>query len=711
MPYKIVPYKNGYRLCKLDGSKCFSDKPMSLKKVKKQLKAIGMSGGSEKLKMFELFKGTGSVGKVAKKMGFEVISLDFDPIYTPDIETDILKWDYKKWSKDNNFIPNYIWASPPCNTYSPLAYPLKERNTQTAKPISERAKVGTKILFKTLEIIEYFKKLNPKLLFTIENPRGMMRKHKEMQNLPNLETTLYCLYGDFKRKPTDFWSNYKMNLVTSEIKCKNKTIGVVDLKKIEDRYSIPAKLIKQILTVAKDKILNHNLEGGSSPTFDEYLKENYPDFYKMQNYGTRQTGKNSWETVVSSNDKIEFDKPKFDKLMSEALSEKEFNELKKENPRRTQTYEEYIKSFETIARARSTRNVSSENRMGIDKQNSDTKNKIYQQYLETYPDMQKVMCNVRGEDRVTPYETTQGQCKEEHKKYDRRGFFGKITGALTDVGDFVAENLLDKLPLAGQIAGEVYKNFAPPGSKFYSGSGIPKNKKLYDEIKKEIYEKQPKHSLYRSARIIKEYKKRNGQFKESKENPLNIPKWFKQDWLDVQSYLEGKEKRCGSVKNNKYPLCRPKKILEKLTDEQMKKMLDEKQKLKEKPLITEKLLKTDEFNIKPTLSGMGKKSFKSYIESQNIDTNKYLKLVKQNAKNNGYEPNKLKWAEDGKHKFTYENIPFGAMKYNDYLLYQLKEGSKVAEIKRRNYRKRAESTMKATNNKFSPASLSYYILW
>lgn len=35
---------------------------------------------------FELFKGSGSVGKVASKLGYNVISLDFDPIYTPDIE-------------------------------------------------------------------------------------------------------------------------------------------------------------------------------------------------------------------------------------------------------------------------------------------------------------------------------------------------------------------------------------------------------------------------------------------------------------------------------------------------------------------------------------------------------------------------------------------------------------------------------------------------
>jgi len=201
---------------------------------------------NKKPKLFELFKGSGSVGKVAKKIGYEVVSLDFDKIYTPDIETDILDWDYKKYSKDNNFIPDYIWASPPCNTFSPLAYPLQERNPKNAVPYSARAKIGTKILYKTLEIIDYFKKINPNLLYCIENPRGMMRYDKKMLNLPHMDTTYYCYYGDKKLKPTNFWSNYPLYLKPIEKPCDEYT-PVCDLKKIEDRYSIPSKLIKHII--------------------------------------------------------------------------------------------------------------------------------------------------------------------------------------------------------------------------------------------------------------------------------------------------------------------------------------------------------------------------------------------------------------------------------------------------------------------------------
>jgi len=40
MPYKIRKKGSGYKVCKKNGSKCFSKKKLSLKKAKKQLAAI-----------------------------------------------------------------------------------------------------------------------------------------------------------------------------------------------------------------------------------------------------------------------------------------------------------------------------------------------------------------------------------------------------------------------------------------------------------------------------------------------------------------------------------------------------------------------------------------------------------------------------------------------------------------------------------------------
>ena len=106
--------------------------------------------------MLELFAGTGSVGNVAKGLGYDVISLDRD--MDAEIQTDIMKWDYTDLSRG---LFNVIWASPPCTEYS------------RAKSIGIRDIAGSsKVVKRTLEIIEYF---SPKY-WIIENPQTGLLK-------------------------------------------------------------------------------------------------------------------------------------------------------------------------------------------------------------------------------------------------------------------------------------------------------------------------------------------------------------------------------------------------------------------------------------------------------------------------------------------------------------------------------------------------------
>jgi hypothetical protein len=123
-----------------------------------------------------------------------------------------------------------------------LAYPLRERDPKTAEPLSDRAVIGTKILYKTIEIIKYFLKKNPNMGFVIENPRGMMRYDKKMLEFI-YNNTYYCNYGDERTKPTDFFSNYELNL--NPTKCKG-TKKITDIPLLE-RYKIPLKLTSHIL--------------------------------------------------------------------------------------------------------------------------------------------------------------------------------------------------------------------------------------------------------------------------------------------------------------------------------------------------------------------------------------------------------------------------------------------------------------------------------
>ena len=58
----------------------------------------------------------------------------------------------------------------------------------------------------------------------------------------------------------------------------------------------------------------------------------------------------------------------------------------------------------------------------------------------------------------------------------------------------------------------------------------PKNKKLYEEVKDEIYAKHKKHSAYRSGLLVKEYKARGGTYIGKKDDEKGLGLWFRSEW-------------------------------------------------------------------------------------------------------------------------------------------------------------------------------------
>tara|TARA_R100000951_G_scaffold38993_2_gene32915 strand:+ start:530 stop:1171 length:642 start_codon:yes stop_codon:yes gene_type:complete len=213
------------------------------------------------MKLLELFKGTGSFGKAAKRAGISVTSLDNESKYDPDILTDILKWDYKSL----DFIPDIITASPPCATFSNMALtkrttydpqkPPRVRNSDSMKPLNSYAKLGDNLLRRTIEIINYYRKKNPKLKFIVENPHGSMWKSPLMVKLLPYSTarTYYCLYGDTRTKLTDFFNNF--NLQLQEGTCRG-TEQVLDMPLCR-RYAIPQKLINSIFKQVKENKISN----------------------------------------------------------------------------------------------------------------------------------------------------------------------------------------------------------------------------------------------------------------------------------------------------------------------------------------------------------------------------------------------------------------------------------------------------------------------
>ena len=140
------------------------------------------------MRVLELFSGTGSIGNVFKERGWEVVSVDIDNRFGCTICEDILQLSYCKLET-----PDVIWASCPCVEYSRARTTGPPRNFLLADSLVE----------KTIEIIKYFEKLNPRLIWFIENGHTTMLWERDVaRNLTDYTVVDYCCFGALYRKRT-----------------------------------------------------------------------------------------------------------------------------------------------------------------------------------------------------------------------------------------------------------------------------------------------------------------------------------------------------------------------------------------------------------------------------------------------------------------------------------------------------------------------------
>ena len=151
------------------------------------------------MNVLELFAGSRSIGKVGDKLGMYVFSVDWEKYEDIDLCIDVAK--LKK--EDIPFVPDFVWASPDCTTYSIAAISTHRNNTE---PKSEYAKKCDTTNQHFISLIKEWLEINPDMVFFIENPRGMLRKMPWMQEFKR-HTIWYCVYGDERAKPTDIWTN------------------------------------------------------------------------------------------------------------------------------------------------------------------------------------------------------------------------------------------------------------------------------------------------------------------------------------------------------------------------------------------------------------------------------------------------------------------------------------------------------------------------
>lgn len=157
------------------------------------------------MKILELFAGTRSIGKAFEREGHEVFSVDWDARFDNiDYQGNVLSL-FPDDIITMFGIPDVIWASPDCTTYSIAGIRHHRNMDRSAK--SEYA-FDSDIINKHLwGLIDHFLKLNPSLLYYVENPRGVYRKMDFVQDRPRYTVT-YCQYGDKRMKPTDIFTNH-----------------------------------------------------------------------------------------------------------------------------------------------------------------------------------------------------------------------------------------------------------------------------------------------------------------------------------------------------------------------------------------------------------------------------------------------------------------------------------------------------------------------
>lgn len=203
------------------------------------------------MNIIEFFAGSRSIGKIAEKRGDNVFSTDINAFEGIDYVIDILNFDPSVVP----FIPDVIWLSPPCTGFSVAAISHHWTGGIGAYiPKSETAKLGIRILDKSIEIINYYLSINPNLIFWLENPRGVMRKMPQLAKFKR-HTVSYCQYGDTRMKPTDIWTNSKTfipKMCSNGLSChiaapRGSKTGTQGLKGAFERSKIPEQLCISIL--------------------------------------------------------------------------------------------------------------------------------------------------------------------------------------------------------------------------------------------------------------------------------------------------------------------------------------------------------------------------------------------------------------------------------------------------------------------------------
>jgi site-specific DNA-cytosine methylase len=213
------------------------------------------------MKVLELFSGHGDIAKSFKEKGHETFTVDWSEDVNADLTCDVSELTVGDVVKLCGGVPDVVWASPQCTTYSIATH--KHRTVKEGlQPKTEMAKQDDVVNVKMWKLIDALVKAGTKYYF-VENPRGRMR-HMDFVKDRERYTVTYCSYGNkgtakgfedvYVMKPTDIWTNHKKTNFLNTCKKgthKHGDWGYVHKRDYLSRGTMPKELCDHIVRISE----------------------------------------------------------------------------------------------------------------------------------------------------------------------------------------------------------------------------------------------------------------------------------------------------------------------------------------------------------------------------------------------------------------------------------------------------------------------------
>ena len=302
--------------------------------------------------------------------------------------------------------------------------------------------------------------------------------------------------------------------------------------------------------------------------------------------------------------------------------------------------------------------------------------------------------------------------ESRRRQYNNMSGFQKFAQGFLDVVTPIADVASNIIP---GVSGQIYQQFAPPGSAYYSGSGNAQETEAEAEAE--------------FARVLAAVERavgaQNALVFRNQMEPLRAAAI-----QSIRYYAPLSERTKRSVKSGK-------KVEPSLRetvgqrDQRMSQLLRDFQRQlyqnandfvesvhaesRRAAVASRAAAATESAGFKPIVESDSEEGEGKY-RGKGMSDAIYLRKARAKAKAAGYDPSQLELATDGKHKLTIiddkgRKVKFGRQGYGDHILYSAED--KALANRKRNVFHASHNKIKGKwrENKFSPNNLALRILW